>query len=337
MTEVERSPWTDPTWLASFTDWVETELRILGREVQGPPAQPHVRPWSTVLRFETDQGPVWAKAPRSSNAYEARLLPAMVGWGVGSVIPPLAVEETNGWFLLEDGGPTLRQTRPDGTGDADLDAWQAILVTYADLQRTIGDHAADLLRLGVPDGRPATLAPTMAGIVEDDAWWELVGPDERTESDAARARLRGMGSWVAARARELEASGIADSIQHDDLHGGNVFVGPTGIRFFDWGDAVVAHPFGTMVTTLNSVAYRLDTTADDGRLRPLRDAYLEAWTDVLPRPALEEVLDVVLDVGRIGKAAAWAKALSGLEPSEMGGHGDAPALWLTDLVERVSR
>jgi hypothetical protein len=91
------------------------------------------------------------------------------------------------------------------------------------------------------------------------------------------------------------------------------------------------------VTTLNSVAYRLDTTADDARMRPLRDAYLEAWTDVLPRPALEEVLDVVLDVGRIGKAAAWAKALSGLEPSEMGGHGDAPALWLTDLVERVSR
>jgi hypothetical protein len=337
VTSIGLSPWTDPAWLAEFTDWVVTELRNLGREALAPPEQPHVRPWSTVLRFTTDQGPVWAKAPRESNAYEARLLPAMAGWGVASVIPPLAVEATRGWFLLEDGGATLRQTRPDGTGDADLPAWQGILADYADLQRTVEGHAEDLLRLGVPDGRPATLATTMASIVDDDAWWELVGPDERLESDAARERLRGMGAWVADRAAQLDGSGIAATIQHDDLHGGNVFLGPAGIRFFDWGDSVVAHPFASMVTTLNSVAYRLDTTADDARLGPLREAYLEAWTDVLARPALEEVLELVLDVGRIGKAGAWARALGGLDQSEMEGHGDAPALWLTDLIERISR
>ena len=338
MSEVERAPWTDPAWLARFTNWVETELGHLGRVIRGVPTQPHVRPWSTVLRFDTDQGPIWAKAPTRSNAYESRLLSGMAGWGVGSVIAPLVVEETSGWFLLEDGGPTLRQGRPDGTGDADLDAWQRVLGAYADLQRTVERHADELLRLGVPDGRPATLEPTLARIVEDDAWWALVGPDERAESDAARERLRSSGEWVAARARELDGSGVASTIQHDDLHGGNVFVSDAaGIRFFDWGDSVVAHPFGTMVTTLNSVAHRLDTTADDPRLRPLRDAYLEAWTDTLPRSGLDEVLDAALDVGRIGKAAAWAKALDGLDPAEMDGHGDAPALWLTDLAERITR
>ena len=90
-----------------------------------------------------------------------------------------------------------------------------------------------------------------------------------------------------------------------------------------------------MVTTLNSVAYRLDTTADDPRIAPLRDAYLEAWTDLQPRAALQELLEVALDVGRIGKSAAWARALGGLDPSAMDGHGDATALWLTDLVERL--
>ena len=338
MTEVERPPWTDAVWLDEFTSWVETELRNLGRDVLGPPEQPHVRPWSTVLRFDTDQGPVWAKAPRPSNAYESRLLPAMAGWGVGSVLAPLAVEVTSGWFILEDGGPTLRQTRPDGTGDADLDAWCLVLPTYADLQRAVEGHADELLQLGVPDGRPATLAPTMARIVDDDAWWALVGTEERAESDAARKRLREMGTWVAGRAGELDESGIPATIQHDDLHGGNVFVSEVaGIRFFDWGDSMVAHPFGSLVTTLNSVAHRLDMTADDPRLRPLRDAYLEAWTDVLPRSGLDQVLETVLDVGRIGKAAAWVRALDGLAPSEMGGRGDAPALWLTEMVERISR
>jgi hypothetical protein len=37
--------------------------------------------------------------------------------------------------------------------------------------------------------------------------------------------------------------------------------------------------------------------------------------------------------GRDRQAAAWARALDGLDPSEMEGHGDAPALWLTDFAE----
>ena len=114
-------------------------------------------------------------------------------------------------------------------------------------------------------------------------------------------------------------------------------MGPTGIRVFDWGDAVVAHPFGSMVTTLNSVAYRLGSDPDGPELARLRDAYLDAWTDVLPRPALAEVLERALDLGRIGKAAAWARALHGVDPAAMDGHGDAPAMWLVDLVERLDR
>ena len=103
----------------------------------------------------------------------------------------------------------------------------------------------------------------------------------------------------------------------------------------DWGDAAVAHPFASLVTTLNSVAYRLGTDPDGPELRRLRDAYLEAWTDVLPRPALHDVLGLALDLGRIGKSAAWARALSGVDPVAMGTFGDAPAMWLVDLIERL--
>ena len=34
---------------------------------------------------------------------------------------------------------------------------------------------------------------------------------------------------------------------------------------------------------------------------------------MLPRPALHEVLGLALDLGRIGKSAAWARALSGVD------------------------
>ena len=189
--------------------------------------------------------------------------------------------------------------------------------------------------MGVPDGRPAALPGELRRLVEDDHWWALVSADDRAAAEAGRDRLRGLDEWVAAAARDLGRSGIAGTIQHDDLHGGNVFVGPTAIRIFDWGDAAVAHPFGTLVTTLNSVAHRLGTDPDGGELGRLRDAYLEAWTDILPRVGLAEVLELALDLGRIGKSAAWARALAGTDPAATGPFGDAPAMWLVDLVERL--
>jgi Ser/Thr protein kinase RdoA (MazF antagonist) len=250
---------------------------------------------------------------------------------------PLAADPERAWLLLEDGGLTLRQTRPDGRGDTDLDAWERILADYGALQRSVERRADEMLALGVPDGRPGVMPGTFERLVSDEAVWSRVGADDRAEADAARPRLRTLGPWVAARAGELAATGIAMTIQHDDLHGGNVFVDDGAVRFFDWGDAVVAHPFGTLLATLNSVGFRLELDPEGPKLQRLRDAYLEAWTDVLPRSALEAALGLALDLGRIGKAAAWQRALDGLDPAEMGEHAGAPALWLADLVERLDR
>jgi hypothetical protein len=329
--------WTDPAWVDSILNWARDRLASHGRTVSGPVEQPHVRPWSTVFRIPTDRGVVWCKAAGPGTAHEARLLTAFAAWGVANVVLPLDADVRRGWLLLEDGGPTLRQTRPDGSGDADLAAWEAILAAYAGLQRSVEDRAEELVRLGVPDGRPVVLADTLRGIVEDDRWWSLVGPEDRSAAAAGRERLRGLGGWVAATAGELEGFGIAATVQHDDLHGGNIFVGSAGTRIFDWGDAAVAHPFGTLVTTLNSVGYRLGIEPDGPELTRLRDAYLKAWTDEVPRDALDEALELALDLGRIGKSAAWARALAGVEPAAIRDFGDAPAMWLVDLVERLDR
>lgn len=337
MTAQAPTPWTDLAWVGTILAWARGRLASHGRTVSGAVEQPHVRPWSTAFRIPTDGGPVWCKAAGPGTAHEARLLAAFAAWDVGHVLLPLDADIERGWLLFEDGGLTLRQTRPDGIGDADLGAWEGILTTYAGLQRNVEQRAEELLRLGVPDGRPQALPGELRGLVDDDRWWALVGDDDRPAAEAGRERLRGLDEWAAATAGELERSGIAATIQHDDLHGGNVFVGRDGVRFFDWGDAAVAHPFASMVTTLNSVAYRLGTDPDGPDLTRLRDAYLESWTDVLPRPALHEILMRALDLGWIGKAAAWARALSGVDTSAMAGFGDAPAMWLVDLVERLER
>jgi hypothetical protein len=340
MTAQAPKAWTEPAWRRSIETWAAEQLAAWGRAINGPIEQPHVRPWSTTLRIPTDAGVVWAKAARPGTAHEVRLLQAFAAWHVPFVLEPIAADAERAWLLLPDGGTTLRQrlqARPDATGDRRVASLEHVLRDYASLQRGIEARNGELLRIGIPDGRPDALPGTLTRLLDNDAIWARVADAERDAARDARERLRDLGTWVAGRADELAGSGIAATIQHDDLHDGNVFAGPDGYRFFDWGDAVVAHPFGTLVTTLNSTAYRLGTDPDGPELQRMRDAYLEAWTDVLPRSALDEALEAALDLGRIGKAAAWDRALQGLESDEMDGHGDAPAGWLMDLVDRLDR
>ncbi len=202
--------------------------------------------------------------------------------GVRRVPLPLCVHPDRPWLLLDDAGPTLRKTRLDSTGDHDLAAWERILAEYAELQRSLdtNDAVEAMLGAGTPDGRPAALPGELARLLDDDAWWERLTDEEREDGAAARRTLREQLPVVTAQADELDALGIAASVQHDDLHGGNVLVGPDGDRFFDWGDATVAHPFSTLTVTFNSIAHTLELQPDDAVFTRLEAVYLAAWDGV---------------------------------------------------------
>jgi hypothetical protein len=289
------------------------------------------------MRIPTAEGPVWFKASGPGTAHEGPLLEAFGRLGVARVVLPFAVHPTRPWLLFDDAGPTLRAASPDGLGDHDLGAWQRILPEYARLQRSVETAAAvaQMERAGVPDGRPGTLARELDRLLGDDRVWGLVIPDDRVAATAARARLRAARPRLRDRVARLDAAGIAHTIQHDDLHGGNIFVGPAGDRFFDWGDAVIAHPFATLNVTFNSIAHRTARDIADPAFDPLRDVYLEAWAGVAPREALLEAIGLARDLGCIGRALAWERALLDLVPDEMDGHGDAIGGWLVELGERL--
>ena len=226
---------------------------------------------------------------------------------------------------------------PTASATTTCGAWERILPEYAGLQRSVERAAAvaEMERAGVPDGRPGTLARELDRLLDDDRIWGLVIPDDRVAATTARARLRAAGPRLRDGVARLDAAGIAHTIQHDDLHGGNIVVGPAGDRFFDWGDAVIAHPFATLNVTFNSIAHRTARDIGDPAFGPLRDAYLEAWADVAPRDVLLDAVGLARDLGCIGRALAWERALLDLAPDEMDGHGDAIAGWLVELGERL--
>jgi hypothetical protein len=96
----------------------------------------------------------------------------------------------------------------------------------------------------------------------------------------AEPRFRAATGRVAELAEQLAAYGIDETIQHDDLHDGQVFVKDGRALVMDWGDVCISHPFFTLSVTLEGViAWGLDDVEDSVDVTPFRDAYLARFRE----------------------------------------------------------
>ncbi|MFC3503370.1 phosphotransferase [Micromonospora krabiensis] len=321
----DRPAWADPRWQDEAHAWIETRLAASGRRVTGP-VEARIRPWSLVWQVPTDAGPVWFKANNPGTRHEAALLGALAELAPGRVLEPIALDAARGWSLLPDGGESLR----DLLGrHRDLTHWERLLPEYAALQRATAPRVDHLLDLGVPDHRPERLPTLLADLLDDEE--SLRVGAAAGLSPEAYGRLRAELPAYAQRCRRLAELAIPATIQHDDLHDGNVFAGPAGYRFFDWGDASVAHPFGTLLVTLRSVGYGFQLEAGDPALTRLRDAYLEPWTDRHDRRTLAEAADLAVPLTTVSRSLSWRRALDTTDPARAE-YAEAVPGWLAELV-----
>jgi len=239
-----------------------------------------VRAWSTVLRVPTVDGTVWFKATAPGVRHEAALLRLLSERRPDLVPEPLALDEERGWMLLRDAGtPLLEVMREDGS----VRRWLDVLPRYAELQLACAPDVEELLAIGVPDLRLATLP-------------------ERYE-EVATGRFRGAAPLVRDFAAELAEFALPETVQHDDLHDRNVFVGAEGgYRIVDWGDAVVSHPFLTLAVTLEGVIrWGLDDVEDSVDTAPFRDAYLRPFAGGRD---LRRAVEIALRLGWAARAVA---------------------------------
>ncbi|MFG2101355.1 aminoglycoside phosphotransferase family protein [Micromonospora echinaurantiaca] len=319
--------WADPHWQATALDWVTDQLGRHGRRVTGP-VEPRIRPWSLVWRVPTAAGDAWFKANNPGTGHEAGLLALLARRTPGRVLDPIAVDPARGWSLLPDGGESLR----DVLGrDGHPARWERVLPGYAALQLALASRVDELFAAGVPDHRPEVLPRLLAELLDDRAAL-LIGTEDGL-TPQTYDRLRGLLPDYADRCRRLAELGIGPSIQHDDLHDGNVFAAGDGYRFFDWGDASVAHPFGTLLVTLNSVGHAFELAPGDPALVRLRDAYLEAWTDRYDRATLREAAGLAIGVTTVSRALSWRRALDTADPATRARYAAAVPGWLGELLE----
>jgi Phosphotransferase enzyme family len=304
-----------PAFLAEAHAWIARHVEPTG-EIE----QPHVRWWSTVLRVPTREGDVWFKANAAPHVFEAGLLAILERVHPGHVPELIAHDPARGWILMRDGGDRLREV-------VDLARWEALLPGYAELQLALAPHVDELLASGVPDERLAVL-PAHFEAVLDDREACLAGDEGLTpeEHDA----VRGLLPEFTRRCEELAAFGLPETIQHDDLHDGNVFARDGRYLFFDWGDSCVSHPFHSLVVILRAIAYKHELPPGGPDLLRLRDAYLEPFG----RSAeLAEAAELAWFTGTAGRAVNWYRMLYSRDPEFRAGDEDAVAYGFRRLLD----
>jgi len=306
------SAWTDPAWLATAHEWIDEQLERLGIETTGAIEQPHVRPWSTVLRVPTGDGPLWFKANVPLNAYEAGVVSVLARLRSDCVPALVAADLERGWMLMGDAGVRLRELIEE---ERDLGRWLDVLPLYAGLQIDAAPHAGELVALGAPDRRLVTLPSQYQGLLDELG---TRGPVER----------------IAEMCEELAAYGIRETIQHDDFHDAQVFVRDGGYVFFDWGDSCVSHPFFTMSVTLEGqISWGLDDVEGSEDITRYRAAYLAPFRHA---DDLEPALEIALRLGWICRALNWHRFATALESPHREEYLEGVALRLRMFASRLA-
>jgi hypothetical protein len=286
--------WTDERWRATAIAWVEERLAELGRTRTGAVAQPHVAPWSTVLRVPTDRGAVFFKASEEALRHEAAVT-ALLARRVPDRVPPLlAADPDRGWMLMVDAGETLRVV---AARERSLARWYDALGATARIQLATEYDVDELVTLGVPDLRLPQVPARYAALMDE------IGPEPR---------FRAAQGYVEQLCAELASYGVPDTIQHDDLHDAQVFVSGDRTRVMDWGDACVSQPFHVLSVALEGViAWGLDDEEGAEDTAPYRDAYLAPWAERLPGVDLVAAATVAMRLG-------WAvRAVNGHVPDDV--------------------
>ena len=312
MSSTPKLQWEDPNWLKQASEWIHAETIRQSTSITGSIEQPHMVPWSTVLRVPTNEGTLFFKATAAETIYESALTQMLAGWYPDCMPELLAVDALRGWMLMRDGGEQLRASiRPT----QDIAPWEPVITRYSELQVGLSEHVSDLLALGIPDHRLVMLPALYAKLLADEESLMIDQPKGLTSSEFHQ--LQDLKPRFEQICSDLAAFGIPESLNHGDFHDGNVLLKNRRVTFFDWGDASVTHPFVSLRTFFVSIeiALNLDDYSFTPEMSALLDRYLEPWQKFASKDVLLTAYSLSKPVASIVKALSWHKTISPLNGS----------------------
>ena len=304
-----RLPYARPGGPAAEVAWADDRLVEAGRPRTGPAEQ--VRTWnlSGIWRLPTADGTTWLKSVPPFFAHEGAMLRRLDP----DVVPPVVAAE----------GPRVLLDEVPGEDHwaAELPVLLRVLELLVGLQASWVPRTAELLEVGAPDWRAASLVPAVQRLVERAA---------APLDEGVRRRLDPLVEGLPDRLAEIAACGVPDTLVHGDFHPGNTrgdaAAGGRSV-LLDWGDCGLGNPLLDQAAFLASIA--------DEQRAPVRERWAQLWRDAVPGADPARAADLLVPVAALRQALIYQSFLDGLEPDEHVYHRSDPAHWLTKAAERA--
>jgi hypothetical protein len=294
-----RLAYAKPGGPAADLAWAQGVLEEHGYVRTGPAAQ--VRTWnlSSLWRIPVRGQTLWLKVVPPFFAHEGDLLRALAGGRT----PVLLGHQGGRMLMAEIPGEDLYGAPPP-----DLLRMVDLLV---ELQSDWTGRTEELLRLGLPDWRGASLARAIDAVIAHNA--SQLRPEDR-------ASLEGFADDLSARFAEIAACGLPNTLVHGDYHPGNLRGDADVLTMLDWGDSGVGHPM------LDQSAF-LDRIAREA-VEAVRAHWHAAWRAAAPGSDPDRASALLAPVAAARQAMIYQGFLDRIEPSEHPYHRDDPVDWL---------
>lgn len=233
---------------------------------------------------------IYLKSANQAAFFESRLTTYLSKKFPDTAVELLAANHKSNWMLMKKlPGVLLRNTKS-------MNAYVSMTRNYATLQQQVMPDVHDLLSLGVIDRRLSILKKEI-----DDNLERLCATGLEEEETQ---KILSMKPELLSMCEEMVGV-LPDTLDHGDLHSGNVFVDQNSVRFFDWGDASITHPFLSTRVFWNSLFELLEEDTDENWMRKIsefRPVYLDMWKEYAPMHVLKRQLFLAEQVGCVYRA-----------------------------------
>ena len=280
-------PFARPGWLRELFRWTEEQVAPLGLRLTGGFRQWNASPTFSLIRMETNEGPLWFKATGDPNSHEmpvsvllARLFPNHLPRILG--VHP----SWNGWLSAEVSGTALDEI-------SECSTWERVAGALAELQITSIGKSGELLEGKSRDLRVTKIVKFIDPFLSRMA--EFMAVQEKTSpAPLANSELASLGEGLKESCSLLQSFGLPDTLGHIDFNPGNILVSPEHCVFLDWAEGCVTNPVITFEYLRRHMERGgVEEPAGDSRLSA---AYVRPWVAFFSPDDLRRALAVAAPV-----------------------------------------
>ncbi|PLT28150.1 phosphotransferase [Peribacillus deserti] len=312
-----RAKWFHPNFSTQSREWIFKEMNAANIRTCGKLDQVKASDFCLIERIPTTDGDLFFKAVSKASCHEAALTEYLHRRHPDLTADCVSVDNSSGWLLMRDiGGEPLR-------GNRNKKIWQRAIQEYSELQASEADTTDDLLAIGVPDRRIPKLKKEIEMYLRSmcDTGLDIKETEKIIELQPIILDMCDQLDFLPA------------SIDHGDLHSGNIRTKNENFVFFDWGDASVTHPFFSTRVFWHALDELIDTEAEWlGIVDEFRPYYLEPWTRFAPMEELEKALRISDQLACVQRALSWYLYLTPSRENQQESY-KRPSQWLRLFLE----